>query len=257
MQQATDFSSIEAFVLHLQQKPEILGILQYGRRDYRDMGAGGDFDLNVIVKDDIQSPLVGLHFHIQDIPVDCGIMRMADLREDHVPSDYHTVLTQSEILYDETGEIGARMAHIRQHWQLTPAHMQEGEIAFERFIRQHIVDKFQGRAHEDPVYAQLFLSGNVFYLLEAWMKIAQWNPYDFRGALLQMKQQQPETYQLFARFLESQDLDEKITLTEKLNQAVLAKIGGPWQKGEVVFHYGAEQGEVDEAEKDFLLDLIF
>lgn len=257
MIQPRDFETLSAFIDHLRAKPAILGILQYGNRDYRDMEPGGDFDFNVIVKDAFPAAINGLHFHINHIPVDCGIIEQAALYQDSPPSDYHCVLLKSEILYDPSGIIATRLAELKQIWTLAVPTLSIGEIAFERFIRQHIVDKFEHRMHEDEVYTRLFLSGNVFWLLEAYMKIEGLNPYDFKGALQYMKTNDPETYQRFEAFEMTHDLPQKMALTRELNTHTLRKIGGPWQKGEVIFHY-AEGAESDsEAAKAYLLDLLF
>lgn len=255
--QPRDYSTIEDFIEQLKYRPEILGILQYGNRDYLDMTPGGDYDLIVIVDQVVSTNVDGLHFHINHIPVDCGLIAKEDLHADAPPSDFHCLAAGAKILYDASGEIAKRMPELKKTWGLEVPKMKEGEIAFERFIRQHIIDKFKGRGHEDETYTRIFLSGNVFSLLESYMQIEQLNPYDFKGALRYMKANDLPTYQCFAAFEKTYDLQEKIKITEELNQLVLRKIGGPWQKGEVVFHYREAAHEVPDAERNLVIDLIF
>lgn len=257
MTQAKEFTTIIDFIDHLKSKPSIIGILQYGNRDYVNMELGGDYDVNVIIDPAYESNVSGLHFYINQIPVDCGIINKEDLYEETAPSDFHCVLLDSKILYDATGEISPRIAEIKSLWKLDISRPTEGEIAFDRFIRQHILDKFEHRLYENEVYTRVFLSGNIFYLLESYMKIEGLNPYNFKGALEKMKEEEMETYQLFQAFEKTQDLQEKFTLTQRLTQAVLRKVGGPWKKGEIIFHYADDSQKCTEQEKDYVVDLIF
>jgi len=257
MQQKKDFSTIEEFIKHLKSKPEIVGIVQYGGRDYRDMSLGGDYDLNVVLDSDIKTKIAGLHFHINSIPVDCGLISLNDLRQDIPPSDFHCIMLNANILHDPTGIIQELILKIKGKWKLNISPFKESEIAFERFIKQHIVDKFEHRAYEDEVYSRIFLSGNIFFLLEDYMKINQLNPYDFKGALQIMRANDPEVYQLFTSFVKTSDLSKQIEVTKQLNHAVLAKIGGPWQKNEIVFHYKDSDDQFSDTEKQQIENLIF
>ena len=48
MDQLLDFDTLEAFINHLKSKKDIIGIVQYGSRDYTNMSPGGDYDLNKV-----------------------------------------------------------------------------------------------------------------------------------------------------------------------------------------------------------------
>lgn len=257
MIQTTDFESLEDFIDHLKTKPEIIGILQYGSRNYKDMSVGGDFDLNIIVNSKVDTPIVGLHFHINKIPVDCGVIKADDLLEEIAPSDYHCVLISSKILYDPNDFLKARLPIIKKNWKLNIEHMSEGDIAFERFIRQHIVDKFLHREYHNELYTKVFLSGSIFWLLDLFIKIEQLNPYDFKGALSRMEKDYPKMYALFDAFESTQDLKEKMAIINKLNHTVLNKIGGPWKSDEILFHYADSNDTYSEEEKKSIIDLIF
>lgn len=257
MIQPRDFETLKTFIDHLASKSAIIGILEYGRRSYQDMSGGGDYDLNIIVDSSVESEISGLHFHINGIPVDCGIIKRDDLYLKSSPSDYHYVLLESRVLYDAKGNIGKRLLEIKEEWTWEIASMSEGEIAFERFIKQHIIDKFDKRLYENELYTRLFLSGNIFWLLEDYLKIEGLNPYDFKGGLGYMKEQHPEVYNLFEAFEKTSVLEEKLSITKRLNKEVLKKIGGPWRKNEILFHYADHsQGYSDEA-KSYVVNLVF
>ncbi len=257
MKQARDFEDLEHLIEHLKAKPDILAIAQYGSRDYSDMSPGGDFDVNLVVKDTVPTRICGMHFHVKQVPVDCGIIKVGDLEKREVPSDFHCTLIDSQILFDRTGMVTELLSDARKNWKLKIKLMSESELAFERFIKQHVVDKFEGREYEDEVYTSIFLCGNIFWLLEDYMKLQKLNPYDFKGALSFMRTHSLDTYKLFERFINSADLAEKIYITKALNEAVFAEAGGAWKPDEVLFHYANFDDTYSDAEKQTALELIF
>jgi len=257
MKQLLDFHNIEEFICHLKSKNEIIGIVQYGNRDYKNMDPGGDYDLNLILDKQFQTPIGGLHFHVNSIPVDCGIISINDLFMDSSPSDFHSILIESTVLHDPTGVITKQLNKIKQQWKLNIIPIKEGEVEFERFIKQHVIDKFENRLFENEVYTRIFLSGNIFSLLEDYMKINKLNPYDFKNALKTMKEIDSTTYELFEEFVSTHDLQKQLYITKQINNEVLYKIGGVWKNDEVVFHYKDFSDSINDEDKQKIVQLVF
>jgi len=257
MKQLLDFTNLEEFISHLKSKDEIIGIVQYGNRDYKNMCPGGDYDLNLILDKQFQTPIGGLHFHINSIPVDCGIISINDLYMDSSPSDFHSILIKSLVLHDPTGEISKQLNKIKSIWKFNIIPIKEGEIEFERFIKQHVVDKFENRLFENEVYTRIFLSGNIFSLLEDYMKINKLDPYDFKTALKSMEETDNKTYKLFEDFVSTHDLHKQMFITKQLNNEVLHKIGGTWKNDEAVFHYKNFSDSINDEDKQKIIQLVF
>lgn len=257
MKQPTTFPTIEAFIEHLKARPDIVGILQYGNRDYRDMSPGGDFDLNVILREGLTAPVAGIHLHAGGIPVDCGLMALADLRQERPPSDYHCVLVESVVLYDRTGDVADALEHIRGTWRMHIPPITEARTAFERFVTQHVIDKLEHRLYDDEVYSRVLLSGNIFWLLENYIMLHRLNPYGFREALAHMRDTHPQTYALFRSCVDTHDLAEQLVATKKLSEAVLRPVGGRWKEDELLFHYADMQAEYTDDMRSRAVDLLF
>lgn len=68
------FEDIESFIEYLKENGEIIGIVEYGGRTYREMSLGEDYDLTAIFDKPVSKNFIGVHFHIKDIPIDCMIM---------------------------------------------------------------------------------------------------------------------------------------------------------------------------------------
>jgi hypothetical protein len=257
MDQVLDFETLEAFINHLKSKKNILGIVEYGRREYTNMSPGGDYDLNIIIDKNIKTQIAGVHLHINSIPVDCGIISVNDLYYDESPSDFHSLLAQSKVLFDRDGLLSAQLIKIKEKWKLNIKPIPEGELSFRRFITQHVVDKFENRLFENEVYTRIFLNENVFTLLETYMKINELDPYNYKIALEIMEKQDKDTYILFEKFVKNHDLDKLLSITKELNNKVFSKYGGAWKKNEVLFHYKNPTDVLSDQDKQNIIDLIF
>jgi hypothetical protein len=257
MEQLLDFVTLETFINHLKLKEDIIGIVQYGSRDYTNMSPGGDYDLNIILDEDVETQIAGLHLHINSIPVDCGIISVKDLYYDESPSDFHSLLAGSKVLFDRNGLLSKQLIKIKEKWKLNIKPIQEGELSFSRFITQHVVDKFENRLYENEVYTRIFLSENIFTLLETYMKINKLDPYNYKNALEIMKNQDNDTYILFEEYVNNHDLNRLLSITKKLNSKVFSKYGGSWKKEEVIFHYKNPTDVLSDQDKRNIIELIF
>lgn len=257
MDQLLDFDTLEAFINHLKSKKDIIGIVQYGSRDYTNMSPGGDYDLNIIIDKNIETQIAGLHLHINSIPVDCGIISVNDLFYNDSPSDFHSLLAKSKVLFDRDGLLSAQLTQIKDKWKLNIKPIQEGELSFSRFITQHVVDKFEKRLFENEVYTRIFLSENVFTLLETYIKINGLNPYNYKIALEIMERQDNDTYILFEEYVKNHDLNRLLSITKELNSKVFSKYGGSWKNDEVIFHYKNTSDVLSDQDKQNIIDLIF
>ncbi len=257
MKQILDFDTLEAFINHLKTKKDIIGIVQYGSRDYTNMSPGGDYDLNIIIDKNIETQIAGLHLHINSIPVDCGIISVTDLYYEESPSDFHSLLARSKILFERNDLLSTQINKIKEKWKLNIKPIQEGELSFNRFITQHVVDKFQNRLYENEVYTRIFLSDNIFTLLEAYMKINELDPYNYKNALEIMKKEDNDTYILFEEYTKNHDLNRLISITKELNNKVFSKHGGSWKNDEVIFHYKNSSDVLSEQDKQQIVNLVF
>lgn len=257
MKQILDFGTLEAFITHLQTKNDIIGIVQYGSRDYTNMSPGGDYDLNIIIDGNIKTQIAGLHLHINSIPVDCGIISVNDLYQDESPSDFHSLLAKSKVLFDRNGLLSKQLIKIKKNWKLNITPIQEGELSFSRFITQHVVDKFENRLFDNEVYSRIFLGENIFTLLESYMKINELDPYNYKKALEIMKKQDNDTYILFEEYAKNHDLNKLLSITKELNNKVFSKYGGSWKNEEIIFHYRNPSDVLSDQDKQNIINLVF
>jgi len=211
----------------------VLGIARYGRRPAHDMSPGGDFDLFVLVKEcpeDVES----LHFYLGGVPVDLNIRTIEHLRRSEPITEFDVVLTNAEILYDETGALQKELPALEKRWGQGPAELTDHDAQFNRFCQRHVLDKVRGRIEKEPLLCHFLLATNIYWLVQTYFRIRS---LPFRGetdALKWLEANEPEIFRGIEQFYAAGALEEKLEITERLIELVLAPVGGSWGRGELV-----------------------
>ncbi len=224
-------------VARLIRNPRVIGIVRYGRRRADETERGGDFDLLVIVTErphDVES----IHFAVGDIPVDLSLRTVDDLRRTTpLSAMVDPLLPASELLFDRTGALRPEIAALPARWsrEMSPAtRLTEAEVARRRFGHRHTLDKARHRLTAEPLLCHVLLSTNIYWLLQTHLA-ARGLPYEGENAALTwLESHDPQVYQAIERFFATQDLAEKLSVSEWLAERALAPIGGPWRGGEVL-----------------------
>ncbi|MBK1813200.1 hypothetical protein JHL18_21490 [Clostridium sp. YIM B02505] len=109
------FENIEGFIEHLKKNENIIGIVEYGGRTYKDMSIGGDYDLTVIFDKPVSKNFSGVHFRIKDIPVDCMLLSKEDFMSDMPLDEFMLVHLNCKILYDKDNTISELIKRAKLH----------------------------------------------------------------------------------------------------------------------------------------------
>lgn len=229
--------NLDDLVGRLILNPRVIGIVRYGRRRADEMEPGGDFDLLVIVTErprDVES----IHFDVGAIPVDLSVRTVDDLRRAApLSAMVDPLLPTSEILFDRTGALQPEIAALPARWSpevLPLARLTEAEAARRRFGHRHALDKARHRLASEPLLCHVLLSTNIYWLLQTYMATRRL-PYEGeKAALTWLESHDPQVYEAIERFFATQDLAEKLSVSEWLAEGALAPIGGPWRRGEVL-----------------------
>lgn len=94
------FDTIDSFIEHLKKKENVVGIVEYGGRTHSNMDIGGDYDLTVIFDKPISTNFTGVHFHINDIPIDCMLLSIDDFLTDTPSDEFLLCHLNCTILFD-------------------------------------------------------------------------------------------------------------------------------------------------------------
>ena len=227
------FQNLEDLVARLESNPRVVGIVRYGSRRPADLSPGGDFDLFVFVKErppDIES----IHFYVGDIPVDLNLRFLDDLRRSKPLTGIDTALVDAEILCDKTGALGQELASLSERWKQALSELTEHEISWHRFCQQHVLDKVKGRIADDPLLCEFLLATNIYWLVQTYFRIRCMLYPGEKDALEWLELNAPEVHDNIRRFYASHDLTEKLGISERLTELILAPIGGPWRRGELI-----------------------
>jgi len=227
------FLDLQAVIDSLVSNPLVVGIVRYGRRTVDDMKPGGDFDLFVVVAERVND-IESLHFDVQAIPVDMNIRTFDEINRESPLLPFDFALTTGEIIYDPQNRLDALIERCKSRWQPQAQELKEHSTAFLRFSHRHPLDKVRHRLTSDPVFCQLLLASNVYWLLQNYFLIRQMPFNGERAALNWLKSSNAQVYNLIADFYGADDLHHQLAISETLSDLVFAPIGGLWREGEIL-----------------------
>jgi hypothetical protein len=226
-------TNLENLVERLRANPGVLGLIQYGGRTSQDETEGGDFDLLAIVRS--RDPnLESIHFYWGEMPVDLNLRTLQDLKRKEPLSHIDRDMAQGELLFDRLGSLLDALNSAKTRWEDPEQRLPEAKTNLQRFSQQHALDKVRGRLNTDPRFCELLLWTNIHWLIATYFEVRRMEFPGERAALERLKKQEPRVSTLLSGFFDSEDLEEKLRLSEELTEIVLAPVGSPWRKGEVI-----------------------
>jgi len=241
------FRDLQELVERLRAHPDVVGLVRYGSRELSDLSPGGDFDLFVFLTDrpaDVES----LHFHVAGIPVDLNIRTLEDLQRREPLTNIDVALTHGQILHDPTSGLKSAIDTLPDRWGMEPRPLAESDIIMNRFCQTHALDKVRGRITDNPLLCEFLLSANIYWLVAACLRLREVPYPGEKHALLWLETNEPEIHQHIQAFFNETDLAEKLAIQERLTELVLAPVGGPWRKGEILA-FGADENAIDSNQK--------
>jgi hypothetical protein len=226
-------NDLPELIRRLRANPAVLGIARYGGRAAGDTEPGGDFDIFVIVRER-PSDLESVHFHCGGIPVDMNVRDLADLRREAPLTEIDHAISDAELLHDPLGEVASLAKAARKRWAPQPARLTEHEVNFSRFCQRHALDKVRHRLDAEPLLADVLLSTNVYWLIQAYFRVRSLPFLGESPALCHLRENEPRVSALIKAFYAASSRAEKLSISDELTEAVLEPIGGPWRDGETL-----------------------
>jgi hypothetical protein len=224
---------LQSLINRLKRNSSVVGIVRYGGRKLNDMSLGGDFDIFVFVEQRLPA-VESLHFFVQDIPVDLNIRTLDDLRRDVPLIPFDITLMTVELLYDPHGELQPLLTDVKNRWHTQTENLDEHTLAFMRFAHRHTLDKVRHRLETEPLLSELLLSSNVYWLMQNYFRVRGMPFPGEKDTLIWLKVHDTKVYQLINQFFITNNLGQKMEISEALSEIVLRPIGGLWHKSEIL-----------------------
>ena len=224
-------ATVEQLIERLQQNTNVVGILQYGSGVCPD---AADTDICVVVSKRPEG-IESIHFWIGSGPVDLNIRTLDELARGGVADlpGLDDVLREGKVLYNsEPGLLDGLSPSLAGARCVQEPH----SIPFMRHGHAHVINKLVYYKGRDPLLCDILLCGAVHWLLGAYV-IARGLPY--RGEKAALKVIRDNDRDLLTKFENltcgKLPIVERIEILRRLTDEVLAPIGGPWQRTEVLF----------------------
>lgn len=245
------FTNIESFIEHLKRNENIIGIVEYGGRTYTDISVGGDYDLTIIFDKPISANFTGVHFHINNIPIDCMILSKGDFMLDNPSNEFLLVHLNCNILYDKDNITSELLNRIQTTW-VKKNELPDSEISMYRFTFKHILDKLKYRLHDNELYSKYFIYSSIDWFLSCYANIKGWEIVKPKLYLELIKNEEPILFNIISKLYSEISLDEQFQLLTSCAEYILESIGGLWDENEVLFHLSPEGKNNKDEQKRFL-----
>ncbi len=218
------------------------GLVEYGSTKYTDTVISGDYDLFLFVHKAAEPDVEGLHFYVDDIPVDLNIRTIGWLGSIKELEGFDRCILSGRILYDPEGSISKMLTIHRGKAASDNCALSEDQIAMMRHGHTHIFDKIIGREESRPVLCKYLIHSNIYWLLQAYFSLRSIPFEGEKRAFTYLKEKDTPVYELFDRFYGTIPWEEQVAIGKELAEKVLAPAGGLWKKDEILaFGYGNSQ----------------
>jgi len=250
------FNNLESLIKHLISIKCVVGIIQYGSRDYKDMKLGGDYDLTVIIENNDLFPNVeGLHFYVGKIPVDFVIRTISDFKGEKMKNKFDIIHFYSKIIYDRNSILEEILKEAKDKWNYKENRLDYNNITKLRFRLTHVINKLEHRLHNNFIYSMYYLNEAIRISLKAYIEIKSLHKEVVRVCILHIKENDNELEEKILTFYNTTNLEEKFLLIKKIIKMILEPIGGLWEENEILFH--GNKIEISNQEKIEIFKLFF
>jgi hypothetical protein len=233
--------SISDLIAALTRNPDIIAMLEYGSARFSDSAIDGDYDLLVITISE-HPQVESLHFRCGGIPVDLNIRAIGSLRDDSEKTEFEISMYQGRVIHDRDGQIQPILRELTAKRRRNE--LSSEQIAHVRHGTQHILDKTRNRLESDRVMCRYLLHQGMYWLVREYFEV---RGQDFPGDKLAFgffADNESTLYSRLERFYEEQSLSEQRKLYGEVAIQVLAPVGGPWAKDELLVFGDHESGRV-------------
>lgn len=250
------FNSLSEMINHFKNNPKIEGILEYGSKHYLETeNTSGDYDLTIVTTEKIFFSLTGVHFHVQNIPVDCMIKSLSDFNTDKPTNKFDYVHLNANILFDRFGRIGEMLKTINDKW-IIKEDLTEREISKYRFRFSHFIDKLKHRICKAEYYMFCChtMTIAISQSLECYCRL---NNLPLGKPLLyftHMQQNNKQLYILFKKYYNARLIMNKFKILKSIFEILLSDIGGLWRTNEILYHGNTDN--VPENEKEMIREIL-
>lgn len=219
----------------LTSNPDVLGLIEYGSCHKREHYTIGDYDVFIILKHRSEA-IEGLHFYVEETPVDMNVRTLEQLQNMNPPEGFDRVLLNGRVIYDPTGKVSEAIAHMkkREKSKARSFSLSQNEIAMIRHGHTHVLDKVKGRFETMPLFCEFLLSTNIYWLIQNYFRVRNLPFEGEKRALIYLEEKEGVIYKGIRDFFCAVTLEEKVEISNRLTELILAPIQGPWKQNELL-----------------------
>ncbi|WP_027048160.1 hypothetical protein [Mesoplasma syrphidae] len=250
-----NFESIEDLIKTFKRNKNIIGIIQCGSRNYlnENINEIGDYDLTVIIDQNISNNIMGLHFFIKKIPVDCMI-KTIDQFYKPITNVFDLMHLDGVIIHDTNNEVQKALNYFIEHSNHNRLFDNKLVINKYRYKFTHIKYKLLKRLNKNDLTIKYLFNVGFITFVEFYMITRKIQPGKFKLAFEMMQTNESELFTLVKRYQNTNDEQVMYELIEKIFSYMLKFCNGFWKEDEILFRKNIDSNLEDENK---LLEFLF
>lgn len=257
MKNNLEFGIINDFIENLKKNENVIGIVEYGSRDYNDNGHKkiGDYDLTVILNCHINNKVNGFHFFINGILIDCMIKIIDDFYIDSPSSPFDLVHLNCSIIFDRNGEVKKAINNIRKQWNNSNV-VDESYIERYRYKFKHLLFKSNSYHLKDEDMVARYMLDVTFDTFVNFYTKTNDIPLGKYSSIFEHLQNENTLLGKFVyNYQKSVEFIDRYKWMNKIITYILSEYGGVWKKNEILFRSKQALNEYEKTE--FIKKLIY
>ncbi|AGY41532.1 hypothetical protein mflW37_4650 [Mesoplasma florum W37] len=247
------FKSLKDLIDNLKQNKNIIGIIQCGSRDClnEDQNQQGDYDLTIVLNKFITPNITGLHFYVNDIPVDCMIKTIDQfyLQTNNVFDLMHL---NGVIIHDTNNEVSKTLDYFIKHNNKVI----NNQLLIDKFRYKftHLKYKLFKRLNTNDLTIKYLFNVSFITFIDFYILTRDIQPGKFNLAFKIMQENDNKLFKLVQEYENTTDEKIMFELIDQIFSYVLQPYNGYWKQDEILFRKDINTKKEDE---EMLINYIF
>lgn len=247
-----NFKNFTEMLEHIKSNEKVIGILEYGGRTYENENIkDGDYDFSIITTNKLSETIIGLHFYVAGIPVDCALLTI-DFFNKEKPSSFDLMYTDCRILFDRFGDVETSINNIKKKWN-NNRKFTEMDISKTRYVLSHRLSKIEHRL-DNEIFSSFIIYQTIQLIIVAYGEINNLPIGKEKFFLQHMQDNNPTLFNLIKECYSESKINNKFLLLKEASIHITKPFGGLWKEDEVIFRNMSDI--TDETEKNNILSIF-
>lgn len=239
-------NSLLELIIKISKEQEVLGILEFGGRSLNDSNNNySDYDI-VVITEKLLKNVTGVHFYINDIPVDCMFLTYDSNLNDNTLKKKKLTFSDCRILYQKDNFFQDK------DFLIKGANYKEKitsrVVSATRYSISHFLYKIEKRINKNELELEVgyYLSNLLTKCIQYYGILNELEIGKIHDYFLHIKNNNKRLYYMISDFFKENNNRKKFEIISDIAYTVLEKVGGVWDKKEIIYHSLSDVSDTED-----------